>query len=83
MHFPVDWFCHGVTAPHALFMLCTMNVLCILWCAVLCVLQDERMRLGEQLAGVREELRKAEQSMRARQETQSQVGVDGIAQQAV
>jgi hypothetical protein len=37
-------------------------------------LQDERMRLSEQLAAAREELRRAEAANRARAETQSQVG---------
>lgn len=44
------------------------------WIWHLVSMQDERMRLGEQLAGVREELRRAEQANRAKLETQSQVG---------
>jgi hypothetical protein len=43
--------------------------------ACFCLVQDERMRLSEQLAAAREELRKAEQANRARAETQSQVCV--------
>lgn len=38
------------------------------------LLQDERVRLSELLAGVREELRRASEANRAKLEAQSQVG---------
>lgn len=42
-------------------------------CDHLFIVQDERMRLSEQLAAAREDLRRAEAANRARAETQSQV----------